>query len=120
MPRHDASRSRSRSASSEIANRRDLRNRLIEDIAPFIARDIENRFMELSTWIPADVNPVFIRPASMSRITRIFTTQRLRWSWYERRWWFWDPEAINPVYYKITYIQETTGYWNITVMPAEL
>ena len=97
----------------------DLRDRLIEDIAPFIARDIENRFMEMATWIPSGVNPVYIRPASMSRITRIFTDQRFRWSWYGGRWWFWDHEAINHVYYKITYIQELTGYWNITVMSSE-
>ena len=111
-----SSHSRSRSRSRERAMAKDLQDKIMKDIAPYIAQEMDDKFMQFSKWIPPWVNPAFITEEAIMVLSDIFQDKRLGWRWYYNQWVFWKKYDPAQKIYFLNFYMDRYGSWDFFVV----
>ena len=111
-----SSHSRSRSRSRERAMAKDLQDRIMENMAPYIAQEMDNKFMQFSKWIPPWVNLAFITEDAIMVLSDIFQDERLGWRWYFNQRMFWKMYDPAQKIYFLNWYMDSYGSWDFFVV----
>ena len=110
------SHSRSRSRSRERAMAKALQEKIMTDMSPYIAQQMDDKFMQFSKWIPPWVNLAFVSDEATMVLSDIFQDTGLGWQWYCNQWVFWKKYKNSPHVYLLSWYMDTSGYWDYVVV----
>ena len=105
----DSSPSRSRSRA------RQLKERLIEEIAPSIAKQMDGMFIKFSAWLPSWVNLAYFDKHGYFVLADIYQDTNLVWIWDHGQWMFFDGRNPYRVYHFLNFYMNHNGYWDFVV-----